>query len=42
VDKLVADILDDMSSPNYVPVEAEALVLVAFYLRDISEKLAKG
>jgi hypothetical protein len=40
VDKLVADILDDMASPNYVPVEAEALVLVAFYLRNLNETLA--
>jgi uncharacterized protein Yka (UPF0111/DUF47 family) len=39
VDKLVADILDDMSSPNYVPVEAEALVLIAHALDRIANAL---
>lgn len=40
MDKLVESILDDMANPHYVPVEAEALILIAHALRNIADSLA--
>lgn len=38
--KLVEEILTEMDQPRYVPSEADALVLIAHYLKSISESLA--
>ena len=38
---LVESILEDMDGADYVPSEADAQVLIAFYLKKISESLAK-
>lgn len=39
---LVEDILSDMAQPDYVPVEAEALVLIAWQLGRIADALSKS
>lgn len=41
VNKLVEGIIEDMNDPNYVPVEAEVLVVIADALRRIADSLTK-
>lgn len=38
--KLAEDIMAEMDDPAYVPVEVEALIVIAYYLKRIGDALA--
>lgn len=41
MDRLIEELLDDVAKPDYVPTEADGLMLCAWYLKKLSESLAK-
>ena len=41
MNRLVEELLNDMAGEDYVPDQAEALVVIAFYVKQIADSLAE-